>query len=97
MDTNIDLFLTLTAGRYPGPGECHGPVGSRLAGVVVGPNTPSLIADRQQAEVGLIQRIFGAGLRFHSKELLAVRRIAVPGAVAHSPVVRRSPAFRSAR
>jgi monovalent cation:H+ antiporter-2, CPA2 family len=61
-------------------------VGYLLAGVALGPNTPGLLADvalaEQLAEVGVILLMFGVGLQLHLDELLAVRRVAVPGAVA---------------
>src|SRR6185369_15510401 len=63
-------------------------VGYLLAGIVVSPNTPGFVADRhlaeQLAEVGVILLMFGVGLHFHLEDLLAVRRIAVPGAVIQS-------------
>ena len=65
-------------------------VGYLLAGVVVGPYTPGFTADRelaeQLAEVGVILLLFGVGLQFHIKELLAVRNVAVPGAIVQSTV-----------
>jgi CPA2 family monovalent cation:H+ antiporter-2 len=65
-------------------------VGYLLAGVVVGPYTPGFSADRalaeQLAEIGVILLMFGVGMQFHFKELLAVRRVAVPGAVVQSLV-----------
>src|SRR6188768_3830737 len=65
-------------------------VGYLLAGVVVGPNTPGFVADRhlavQLAEIGVILLMFGVGLHFHLDDLLAVRRIAIPGAIAQSLV-----------
>jgi CPA2 family monovalent cation:H+ antiporter-2 len=65
-------------------------VGYLLAGIVVGEYTPGFKADREMAkqlsEVGVILLMFGVGLHFHIEELLAVRRIAVPGAVAQSLV-----------
>jgi CPA2 family monovalent cation:H+ antiporter-2 len=65
-------------------------VGYLLAGVVVGPNTPGFVADKhladQLAEVGVILLMFGVGLHFHIEDLIAVRRIAVPGAVGQSLV-----------
>ena len=65
-------------------------VGYLLAGVVVGPYTPGFSADRalaeQLAEIGVILLMFGVGLQFHFKELLAVRRVAVPGAIVQSLV-----------
>ena len=61
-------------------------VGYLLAGVALGPNTPGFIADpelaEQLAEVGVILLMFGVGLQLHVEELLAVRRVAVPGAAA---------------
>jgi len=61
-------------------------VGYLLAGVVIGPNTPGFIANPELAEqlanVGVILLMFGVGLQLHVDELLAVRRVAVPGAMA---------------
>ena len=61
-------------------------VGYLLAGVAIGPNTPGFIANpemaEQLAEVGVILLMFGVGLQLHLEELLAVRRVAVPGAAA---------------
>jgi CPA2 family monovalent cation:H+ antiporter-2 len=63
-------------------------VGYLLAGIAVGPNTPGFVADRhiaeQLAEIGVILLMFGVGLQFHLKELLAVRRVALPGAIGQS-------------
>src|SRR4030095_1859068 len=60
-------------------------LGYLLAGVVVGPHTPGFEADKhladQLAEVGVILLMFGVGLHFHLEDLLAVRRVAVPGAL----------------
>ena len=65
-------------------------VGYLLAGIVVSPHTPGYVADRhlaeQMAHIGVILLMFGVGLHFHFKELLAVRRIAVPGAIVQSAV-----------
>jgi len=61
-------------------------VGYLLAGVAIGPNTPGFIANpelaEQLAEVGVILLMFGVGLQFHVEELLAVRRVVIPGAAA---------------
>jgi CPA2 family monovalent cation:H+ antiporter-2 len=50
----------------------------------VGPHTPGFVADEglanQLAEVGVILLMFGVGLHFHLKDLLAVRRVAIAGA-----------------
>ncbi len=61
-------------------------VGYLHAGVAVGPFTPGFVADAglasQLAEIGVILLMFGVGLHFSPGDLLAVRRIAVPGALA---------------
>jgi len=63
-------------------------VGYLLAGVLVGPRTPGFQADpklaAQLAEMGVILLMFGVGLHFHLKDLLAVRKIAIPGAIVQS-------------
>jgi CPA2 family monovalent cation:H+ antiporter-2 len=60
-------------------------VGYLVAGVVIGPATPGFVADlglaQQLAEIGVMLLMFGVGLHFSVADLLAVRRIAVPGAV----------------
>ncbi|MBK3733469.1 cyclic nucleotide-binding domain-containing protein [Azospirillum brasilense] len=60
-------------------------VGYLLAGVIIGPFTPGFVADgalaAQLAEIGVILLMFGVGLHFSPSDLLAVRKIAVPGAV----------------
>ena len=60
-------------------------VGYLLAGVLVGPFTPGYVADQelapQLAEIGVILLMFGVGLHFSVKDLMAVRKIAIPGAV----------------
>ncbi|MCX8280250.1 cation:proton antiporter [Phyllobacterium sp. 0TCS1.6C] len=60
-------------------------VGYLVAGIAMGPFTPGFIADTnlagQLAEMGVILLMFGVGLHFSTSELLAVRRIAVPGAI----------------
>lgn len=63
-------------------------VGYLLAGIAVGPFTPGFVAQqeiaRQFAEIGVILLLFGIGLRFHLQEMIAVWRIAVPGALIQS-------------
>jgi CPA2 family monovalent cation:H+ antiporter-2 len=65
-------------------------VGYLLAGIVVGPATPGFVANKQlanqMAEIGVILLMFGVGLHFDWKDLLAVRRVAIPGAAAQSLV-----------
>src|SRR5262245_62500912 len=96
MHANLDLLLTLTGGLAAalvlgflthriGLSPI---VGYLLAGIAVGPNTPGFVANReladQLAEVGIILLMFGVGLHFHLKELLAVRHVALPGALVQS-------------
>jgi len=95
---SYDLILTLTGGLgaalvlgYITQRLGLSPiVGYLLAGTLVGPHTPGFVADAalagQLAEVGVILLMFGVGLQFHVEELLAVRRVAVPGAIAQSAV-----------
>jgi monovalent cation:H+ antiporter-2, CPA2 family len=60
-------------------------VGYLIAGIVIGPATPGFVADvelaSQLAEIGVMLLMFGVGLHFSLEDLLAVRRIALPGAV----------------
>ena len=59
--------------------------GYLFAGVLVGPFTPGFVADAdlalELAEIGVILLMFGVGLHFSLRDLLSVRRIAVPGAI----------------
>jgi CPA2 family monovalent cation:H+ antiporter-2 len=89
----IELILTLTGGLTAAlvlgivteRMRLSPIVGYLLAGVAVGPFTPGFVAQgsiaSQLAEVGIILLMFGVGLHFHVKELLAVRKIALPGAI----------------
>lgn len=65
-------------------------VGYLLAGVAIGPLTPGFVADQHMAdelaEIGIILLMFGVGLHFSLKDLLAVKSIAVPGAVVQMAV-----------
>jgi CPA2 family monovalent cation:H+ antiporter-2 len=95
---DIDLILTLTGGLAAALALGFAThrlglspiVGYLLAGLAVGPHTPGFTANKgladQLAEIGVILLMFGVGLQFHVKELLAVRRVAVPGAVAQIAV-----------
>jgi len=95
---NLDLITMLTAGLaaalllgYVTNRAGLSPiVGYLLAGMVISPNTPGFAANRdlaeQLAEIGVILLMFGVGLHFHFQDLLAVRRVAVPGAFGQSLV-----------
>jgi CPA2 family monovalent cation:H+ antiporter-2 len=60
-------------------------VGYLIAGIIIGPATPGFVADlelsSQLAEIGVMLLMFGVGLHFTLEDLLAVRRIALPGAI----------------
>lgn len=60
-------------------------VGYLLAGIVLGPYTPGFVGDQEMAlqfaEIGVVLLMFGVGLHFDLRDLLAVKKIAVPGAV----------------
>jgi len=93
MPHNLDLILTLTGGLtaalvfglFTQALRLSPIVGYLLAGVVIGPFTPGFIAHaeiaEQLAEIGVILLMFGVGLHFHLSELLAVKNIAIPGAI----------------
>lgn len=65
-------------------------VGYLIAGIVVGPHTPGYVADsvlaHQLAEIGVILLMFGVGLHFSPADLMRVRWIAIPGALAQIAV-----------
>nr|WP_153368479.1 cation:proton antiporter [Rhizobium sp. ICMP 5592] len=60
-------------------------VGYLVAGVMIGSATPGFVADMalasQLAEIGVILLMFGVGLHFSAADLLAVRGVAIPGAI----------------
>jgi CPA2 family monovalent cation:H+ antiporter-2 len=94
----IDLILTLTGGLAAALafGYCTerlrlSPiVGYLIAGIAVGPFTPGFVANthiaQQFSEVGVVLLMFGVGLHFDVSDLVAVRKIAVPGAIVQSAV-----------
>ena len=65
-------------------------VGYLVAGVMAGPFTPGFVADTnlapELAELGVILLMFGVGLHFSLKDLMSVKRIAIPGAIAQIAV-----------
>jgi CPA2 family monovalent cation:H+ antiporter-2 len=65
-------------------------VGYLMAGVAVGPFTPGFVADQalapELAELGVILLMFGVGMHFSLKDLLSVKAIAIPGAIAQIAV-----------
>jgi monovalent cation:H+ antiporter-2, CPA2 family len=95
---NLSLITTIAAGFTAA--WCFGLLTQRLglsaivgylmAGIVIGPHTPGFSGDveigQQLAEVGVILLMFGVGLHFHLKDLLAVKSVAIPGAIGQSAV-----------
>src|SRR6185503_11540695 len=65
-------------------------VGYLIAGILIGPLTPGFVADvaiaEQLSELGILLLMFGVGLHFSIRDLLAVRSIALPGAIAQISV-----------
>ncbi|HEX2753560.1 MAG TPA: cation:proton antiporter, partial [Alphaproteobacteria bacterium] len=60
-------------------------VGYLIAGILIGPYTPGFVGDIELAhelsEIGIVLLMFGVGLHFSMKDLMAVRKIALPGAM----------------
>jgi monovalent cation:H+ antiporter-2, CPA2 family len=81
----ISLVYALVGGYIASRLRLPPLVGYLIAGIIVGPFTPGFVADRklapQLAEIGVILLMFGVGLHFSIRDLLAVRKIAVPGAL----------------
>ena len=77
--------LALVLGFFAARLKMPALVGYLLAGVIIGPATPGFVADvdlaHQLSEIGVMLLMFGVGLHFSIEELLAVRKIALPGAV----------------
>lgn len=72
-------------------------IGYLIAGIMVGPFTPGVVANRviaeQFAEIGIILLLFGIGVRFHLRELIAVWRVAIPGTLVQSTLSTVTLAF----
>ena len=93
MEHNISLITTLAGGF--GLALIFGFIAEKLklpallgylfAGILLGPSTPGFVADMELAaqlsEIGVMLLMFGVGLHFSLNDLLAVKKIAVPGAV----------------
>ena len=77
----LAMVMGLVASRFRMPPL----VGYLIAGIIIGPGTPGFVADMeltaQLAEIGVMLLMFGVGLHLSFDDLLAVRRIAVPGAL----------------
>lgn len=81
----IALALALVFGFLAVRFKLPALVGYLLAGVLIGPFTPGFVADgliaAELAEIGVMLLMFGVGMHFSMDDLLAVRKIALPGAV----------------
>jgi CPA2 family monovalent cation:H+ antiporter-2 len=81
----VSLGLALLMGLLANRLKLPVLVGYLTAGVIIGSHTPGFVADMelsaQLAEIGVILLMFGVGLHFSLEDLLAVRRIALPGAI----------------
>src|SRR5688572_16648200 len=76
----IALVLGFIAERLKVPAL----VGYLVAGIIIGPSSPGFVADieiaSQLSEVGVMLLMFGVGLHFSLDDLLAVKRVVIPGA-----------------
>nr|WP_295783016.1 cation:proton antiporter [Rhodoferax sp.] len=93
MDHNLSLITTIAAafgvalifGFIAERIKVPALVGYLVAGILIGPATPGFVADvhiaSQLSEIGIMLLMFGVGLHFAPDDLLAVKRVAVPGAV----------------
>jgi CPA2 family monovalent cation:H+ antiporter-2 len=63
-------------------------VGYLTAGLLIGPFTPGFTADthlaKELGDVGIVILMFGVGLHFSLRDLLAVKNISIPGALVQS-------------
>src|SRR5688572_26502012 len=82
----IGFVLALLFGLVASALKVSPIVGYLIAGIAVGPFTPGFVGDAgiatQLSEIGVILLMFGVGLHFSIKDLLSVKSIALPGAVA---------------
>ena len=85
VNLSVSLGLALVLGLLTQRLRLSPIVGYLLAGITVGPHTPGFVGDPKMAhdlaEVGVILLMFGVGLHFNFTDLLAVRRIAIPGSL----------------
>ncbi len=86
----VGLVLAFVLGMAANRLKLSPIVGYLLAGVVAGPFTPGFVADGalagELAEIGVILLMFGVGLHFSFKDLMQVKAIAIPGAIAQIAV-----------
>ncbi|MDP1834831.1 MAG: cation:proton antiporter [Chlamydiales bacterium] len=72
-------------------------IGYLLAGYIIGPYSPGFVADmqvsEQLAEIGVILMMFGVGLHFSWRDLMGVRKVAIPGAIGQTVTSTLAAAF----
>ena len=77
----LALVFGYLASRFKAPPL----VGYLLAGILIGPTTPGFVGDmglaHQLSEIGVMLLMFGVGLHFSISDLMAVKRLAIPGAI----------------
>jgi len=85
VNLSVSLGLALVLGLFTQRLRLSPIVGYLLAGIVLGPGTPGFVVDtkmaRDLAEVGVVLLMFGVGLHLNFTDLLAVRKIAIPGSL----------------
>lgn len=93
MDHKLEIVILLTFGL--GFASLFGALAQKIklpsilgflfAGYLIGPYSPGFVADpqiaEQLAEIGVVLMLFGVGLHFKLKDLLSVKKIAIPGAI----------------
>ncbi|QOW24946.1 YbaL family putative K(+) efflux transporter [Lysobacter sp. H23M47] len=86
----VGLLLAFVFGALANRLRLSPLVGYLAAGIVAGPFTPGFVGDQdlaaQLAEIGVMLLMFGVGLHFSIKDLMAVKWIAIPGALAQTTV-----------
>jgi CPA2 family monovalent cation:H+ antiporter-2 len=88
---SVAFALALTLGVIASYFKLPVLVGYLMAGVIIGPHTPGFIANidiaQELADIGVMLLMFGVGLHFSLEDFLAVRKIALPGALLHTAIV----------
>ena len=83
INLSVSLVLALVLGLAAQRVRLSPIIGYLLAGIALGPCTPGFVADPKMAhdfaEVGVILIMFGVGMHLNFKDLLAVKRVAIPG------------------
>src|SRR5665213_1981958 len=82
----VALAVALAGGLLARFARLPSIVGYLVAGIVISPFTPGYGGDlhvlQELAEIGVVFLMFGVGLHFNLRDLLSVKGIAIPGAVA---------------